>query len=126
MLSHFHPSEDGLVLYEASSEVYCYSEAGTWSVSSLNTGVNANNNVEAIMNRPLRHRGKMYGLVPRPMDLIKEALEDHSDNLCIARQISVILEICFHRLCDRFDDMLGSQWRDHGISSNQIEAVIKS
>ena len=76
--------------------------------------------MQAILNRPLRKRPKIYPLVPNPLDLCDESLQYHDDNYCVCRSIGAVLNKDWAEIADSFSDIIGDSWRDVGISSAQV------
>jgi len=114
-----HRYADGmLVVYEVSDELYLFERDREWQISELNT--TPGGDVSAVLNRPLRKLPKIYPLVPCPLDLINEALEYEDNAYCVPRQMGSLLNRDWAHIADQFDELIGVNWRDEGISSNQM------
>ena len=115
-----HKYLDGeLVLYEVSDEIYTYAREREWRISELNTSAGGGS-VDAVLDRPLQKVPKIYPLVPNPLDLLNEALEWVDDVYCVPRQIAQLLNKDYAIVSDQFDDIIGTDWSEEGISSRQI------
>ena len=73
-----------------------------------------------MLNRPLR-KIERAPLVPQPFDLLPEALIFAEDALCVPRQLAALLNLCEGKVADEFDSIAGD-WRDVGITANQVLA----
>ena len=94
---------------------------GNGPIVKLSTGENAGD-VSAVLNRPLGKR--QFILVPDPLDLCPEALEEHDNFMCVPRQIAALTQQDEAKVADQFDTICPG-WRDEGISSNSILAYAK-
>ena len=122
VFKHFedHMYEDGqLVVYEASSETYLLSKDRAWLISELDTSEDGEN-VKAVLNRPLKRLPKIWALVPNPLDVCDESIQFHDDVYCVPRSMGSVLGQDWAHIADRFDHLIGEEWRDVGISSAQI------
>ena len=108
-----------LVLNEVSDELYTYARDREWRISELNTSVDGGS-VDAVLDRPLQKLPKIYPLVPNPLDLLDEAIEWVDDVYCVPRQMAQLLNKDYAIISDQFDDLIGSNWREEGISSRQV------
>jgi hypothetical protein len=119
VLAQFEGNEmiDGeLLVHEASQEQWFLRDA-PWRVSTMNTNPGEDPDVEVILQRPL-------GMLKTRLDhdlVIPEALIQRDDHTCVPRQMAVVLDIPYERICEEFD-LIQPLWREKGVTS---EAILK-
>ena len=122
VLKHFanHAYKDGkLVLHEFSDEIGHYDRDSSWALSELRT-TDGGDNMDAILNRPLAKRPRIYPSIPCPLDVLDAALECHDDIYCVVRQLACSLHLDWAKVADEFEKMCPG-WRERGgISANEI------
>ena len=118
VLSQFEGNEriDGeLLVHEASQEQWFLRDA-PWRVSTMDTNpAEGNPNVEVILQRPL-------GMLKTRLDhdlVIPEALQKRDDYTCCPRQMAVVLDTPYDKICEEFDS-IQPYWRDKGVTSESI------
>ena len=110
------------VLLEISGETYFYDRTRPWRISSLTTTPHEGGpTVHAALNRPMGHL-RSSSFIPHAEHVLPEAWEVHDDKLCVIRQMAVLLHMCHGDLLDEFDRLLQRDWRDEGLTPNDIKA----
>jgi hypothetical protein len=80
------------------------------------------------MHRDLSQGDPMGGLnaashLPHDVDqFLEEAFEEHSDKLCVPRQLAALLRRPMADICESFDEMLDEGWRLQGVRPQELEA----
>ena len=110
-----------MILLEISGEVYYYDRNGEWTIDELVTeptehGPQVNYRERIVMAGPVANAV----FVPFADQVVDEAWEAHPDNLCVVRQLSVLLERSREDLCDEFDRLLDRNWREDGITTDEL------
>ena len=76
--------------------------------------------VQAALNRPMGHL-RSSSFIPHAEHVLPEAWEVHDDKLCVIRQMAVLLHKCHGDLLDEFDRLLQREWRDEGLTPNDVK-----
>ena len=124
------PTRGGMtVVQEISGEVFYADRDGEWLISAMGTTVNEQGHAttRTELRQPLSEGDPLRGLraaasfLPHSDQIMDEAFEDHDDNLCVPRQLAILLGWTLQRACDSFDDLLGPEWRNVGVCPQEIE-----
>ena len=119
------PQPDGngnRIIMELSEEVYYLDESRDWVVSSQSTQyINDEVRVETVLNQRLAKVRDISFQLFASHEILDEAFESYMDDLCVPRQLSILLKLPLEEVCNDFDAMLeDSSWRTQGISPSEI------
>ena len=110
------------IIMELSEDVYYLDESRDWVVSSQSTQyINDEVRVETVLNQRLAKVLDISFQVFASHEILDEAFESYMDDLCVPRQLSILLKLPLEEVCSDFDAIIeGADWRKKGVSPAEI------
>jgi len=118
------------VLLEVSSEVWTYdrSRDDQWQISSMATQVDAEGrvDVQTALRQPMAALPEAprscASQLPFADQILPEAFENHSDKLCVARQLAALLQRPLVQIVGTFTALKwGDEWKQVGLTAEDLK-----
>ena len=118
----FHDGQGNQIIMELSEEMYYLDTSRDWVVSSQSTQyINDEVRVETVLNQRLARVRDISFQLFASHEILDEAFEPYMDDLCVPRQLSILLKLPLEEVCSDFDAIVeDAAWRTQGISPAEI------
>ena len=118
----FHDGQGNRIIMEMSEEVYYLDNSRDWVISSQSTQyINDEVRVDTLLNQRLARVRDISFQLFASHEILDEAFEPYMDDLCVPRQLSILLKLPLEEVCSDFDAIVdGTAWRTQGISPAEI------
>ena len=118
----FQDGQGNQIITELSEEMYYLDASRDWVVSSQSTQyINDEVRVETLLNQRLTRVSDISFQLFASHEILDEAFEPYMDDLCVPRQLSILLKLPLEAVCSDFDAIVeDAAWRTQGISPAEI------
>ena len=117
------PQGGEAALLEVSGETYAYNREGEWKISSMATeaGRDGEAVVDVAIRQPMAGLRSCAAHLLYPEQILPEAFEEHSDKLCVCRQLAALLKKPTQAIVDTFYALKeGGEWMQHRLSAGDL------
>ena len=112
------------IIMDISGEQYFVDYTQPWLISGISTIANAAAAHTDVLIRQAMAVLRSYAAhLPNGHLLFESAFEEHSDCLCVARQLAELLNRSLPDICETFDTVLdGPAWRNRGVTPGELRS----
>ena len=112
------------IVMDISGEQYFVDNTQPWLISGMSTvATAAGSHTDTLIRQPMAGLRSCAAHLPNEHLLLESAFEEHSDCLCVARQLAELLNRPLVDVCETFDTVLhNTAWRSCGVTPDELKS----